>query len=66
MKLRDLTWVGWLNFLVLQWLCFRLGRERDTVGRHLRWMTVRWVLPLTGWWSHYVFVRRAGIMRRLS
>lgn len=64
------TWVGWLNFLVLQWLGVRLvrwGNAPDVMPRCLemfptcptcsspRHLGLAWpVLPLSGWWTRYV------------
>jgi hypothetical protein len=50
---------GIANFLVLQWLGVRLAEVRQRVWfgedpscvRHERWSLLRWVCPLTGWWS---------------
>lgn len=44
-RLLGLTWCGWLNFLLLQWLCLRLVRvvddDDDTVtGYQIRWMPI--------------------------
>lgn len=62
------SWLGWLNFLLLQWFCIRLARIRDlrdapdgsqhsvTIGYTL----LRWPVPLTGWWSRYIWIRRSG------
>lgn len=53
------TWVGWLNIVVLQWFCVRLGYALDKeTGSFVRWTWVGPVLPLTGWWSDYVFIGR--------
>ncbi len=46
-----LTWVGWLNVLVLQW-----GFVRLSYGD--RWRVLWLVVPLTGWCSPYVYVGR--------
>lgn len=61
-----MTWLGLLNFVVLQWFGVRLARvrQRILVGdhpscfRHVRWTLLRWVWPLTGWWSDYRWVAR--------
>lgn len=47
------SWVGWLNFLVLQWLCVRLQGEVDLDDGATKWAFIGPVLPLTGWWSRY-------------
>lgn len=44
------TWMGWLNFLVLQWFGFRLCRCEEN-GRIVALGVIAPVLPLTGWWS---------------
>jgi len=61
------TWVGYLNFLLLQWLFVRLGRVcvgDEVVGHY--WLIG--IVPLTGWWSGYRympgFTIRAYVTRR--
>lgn len=60
------TPLGQLNFFVLQWFGVRLARVRvghsDGQGG-TRMVTVnhcwlRWIWPLTGWWSDYVWIAR--------
>ena len=54
------TWVGWLNFLVLQWFFWRLASVEDTdTGKRVGWSWVGPVVPITGWWTNYVFLKRA-------
>ncbi len=48
-----LTWVGWLNFLLLQWLGIRLARLRED-GRTAGFGLLAPVLPLSGWWSEFI------------
>jgi len=45
-------WLGYLNFLILQWLFIRLTKweEDNQNGFGL----LIGVLPLTGWWSRYI------------
>jgi len=64
------TSLGILNFLVLQWFGVRLARTIEIevdpaavgrVGRVHRvvgWSLLRWVWPLTGWWSDYRWIAR--------
>jgi hypothetical protein len=43
-----------------------LGRVVDIVakrGGRTRWFLVRWVWPLTGWWSEYRWIVRRGGVR---
>jgi len=54
-RVLGLTWVGWLNFLLLQWVGLRLcgvfdGGSAAWVGWSYYWP----VLPLSGWWTDYV------------
>jgi hypothetical protein len=69
------TWLGLLNFLLLQWLGVRLqvAFQREALsgpmGRWwsryaparpaaVSWSLLRWVWPLTGWWSDYRWIAR--------
>jgi hypothetical protein len=88
------SWVGWLNFLVLQWFFVRLARtlpdrlsfvgmrsgdgpiriaftgkappginSRDDyyVAKDApaqRWKVLRYIVPLTGWWSRFIYIWR--------
>lgn len=92
-----MTWLGFLNFLVLQWFGVRLARcqtQIDNLNMHgfpsyrgqaimlsdsnrqlrrvrvvhlttttltVQWFSLlRWVWPLTGWWSNYRWIARRG------
>lgn len=64
--------LGLLNFVVLQWLCVRLEVSFTCVcppGVRHRWWDreiavddkvafslIRWIVPLTGWWSSYRWI----------
>lgn len=85
-----MSWLGLLNFVVLQWFGVRLARVTEqcqrvlpggsvtimnchasgditaiSVGRQVEveettgWKLLRWVWPLTGWWSDYRWIGRA-------
>lgn len=48
MKVLGRSWLGALNYYLLQWSCFRLARsvvEGKTVG----WSVIGPVAPLSGW-----------------
>ncbi len=51
-----MSWLGWLNFCVLQWFCTRLQRTVEILPED-SFRTVRWdfihAIPLTGWWTRY-------------
>lgn len=51
-----------LNFLVLQWFGIRLARIVELRRRPVTvgWLVVRWLWPLTGWWSDYRWISRRG------
>jgi hypothetical protein len=58
-----------LNFILLQWFCIRLVRKMEKSNRifpknvyAIEYVQVGWtvifVLPLTGWWSDYIWIWR--------
>jgi hypothetical protein len=53
------SWVGWLNMLVLQWwlICLQVALCAKT-GKSVRWKLIGPLVPLTGWWSPYVWLWR--------
>ncbi|WP_316348495.1 hypothetical protein [Desulfuromonas acetoxidans] len=51
-KFLGLTWVGWLNVVILQFLFVRLG-----YGASGQWQLLKGILPLTGWWSDYIYLK---------
>jgi hypothetical protein len=53
------SWVGWLNLLLLQWLFIRLQVSVDTdTGEIVRYQVIGFFLPMTGWWSNYVWLAK--------
>lgn len=80
-----MTWLGALNFVVLQWFGVRLARsyvlqqrnrraQHVSIGEHgvsfgytcdvervlVGYRMLRWIWPLTGWWSPYRWIARRG------
>lgn len=53
-----MSWYGWLNFLLIQWFFVRLTKCIDDETNKVSWKLTYLVLPLTGWWSDYVFLYR--------
>ena len=47
-----MTWLGWLNFIVLQWFFIRLIAGRTVYGLTY-WKWIYFIVPLTGWWNNY-------------
>ena len=58
----SLTWVGWLNFLLVQWLCVRIAGRIDHSGKFAGWGLRGPVLPLSGWWGDYLPRRPRWLM----
>jgi hypothetical protein len=53
------SWLFYVNFLLVQWFFVRLQSSGELVdGKyvHREWQILRWVVPLTGWFSNYVFI----------
>jgi len=54
-----MTWLGLLNSVILQWFFVRLAKIVDTETKVIvGWDLLRWIVPLTGWWSDYRYVGR--------
>lgn len=53
----NISWLGILNFVVLQWFFVRLSRvEDERTEDHVCYMWIYPIVPLTGWWSRYIWV----------
>ena len=52
--------LGVFNFVVMQWSFHRLASIRESDGRHVRWTLLGPIVPLTGWWSDYIWCRRTA------
>lgn len=60
--------LGLVNFFILQWFFIRLARITRTeyAGSHLGdhyfrdvhegWKILHFIVPLTGWWSNYIWI----------
>lgn len=73
MAMKNPVWMlrsklGWVNFFILQWFFVRLQEvgltEPDGKWKHLRWELLWAPLPLTGWWSRYVYLYKGPTARR--
>lgn len=42
-----MSWLGWLNFLLVQWTCFRIAIDRANGDLFL----LGPVVPMTGWFG---------------
>lgn len=61
-RVLGLTWVGWLNFLLLRWFFVRLSYQVEDNGDRGRFALVRWIWPIP--WSAYRRVGdRSAVMR---
>lgn len=53
------TWLGRLNYLILQWFFVRLARIEDAeTGAYWGWTLIWGAVPLTGWRTPYRWVLR--------
>jgi hypothetical protein len=58
------SWVGYLNFFLLQWFFVRLARVHEVhqntkniyMLKDQGWKFLRWIVPLTGWWNDYKYI----------
>lgn len=53
-----MSWLGRLNYLVLQWFFVRLARVKDDGGREIGWTFLIGVIPCTGWKTPYRYLYR--------
>lgn len=54
-----LTILWCINFLLLQWFFIRLARIVDIkTNKIIGYNILGIVLPLTGWWSRYIWIYR--------
>lgn len=44
-----MTWLGFLNYYILQWLCVRLYKTVEDDGSISGWGLWYWIRPGTGW-----------------
>lgn len=54
---RSITWVGWLNIILFQWVFVRLYRSwgcGDEYGKVIAYGFFYPILPLTGWTTDFV------------
>jgi hypothetical protein len=57
--MKNITWLAYLNFIILQWFFIRISRTgeiKDDRFIQTGWGLVKFVLPLTGWWSNYIYI----------
>ncbi len=52
------SWVGLLNQILLQWFFIRLQCTANGNNEIIRYQIMGFVLPLTGWWSDYVWLTK--------
>ena len=50
------SWLGYLNFLILQWFFIRLVKHVEN-GKVVKYSILKKVMPLTGWWNDYKYFK---------
>lgn len=52
------SWVGLLNIFIIQWLFIRIqiSVKSKTDRTIVDWNIIGFILPLTGWFSKYIYV----------
>jgi|WetSurMetagenome_2_1015567.scaffolds.fasta_scaffold1166172_1 hypothetical protein len=59
------SWIGLLNMILLQWSFWRLQLTIDKkTGIVTGIRMIGPIMPLTGWWSKYVYLTDAARRRR--
>jgi hypothetical protein len=49
--------LGLFNFVVVQWFFIRLAKVLWPDGK-ITWKIIGPILPLTGWWSDYIYLKK--------
>ena len=52
------TILGWTNLLILQWFFVRLQATMDEDYNVIGWKIIGLIVPGSGWWTQYVWVKR--------
>jgi hypothetical protein len=56
-KFLGYSWLGWLNQLIIQWFFIRLQATLDDSRTNIEGLQIiGFILPLTGWWSDYIWL----------
>lgn len=58
-----ITWLGFLNFVVLQWFFIRLARITNSFSDPtitIGWKILAPITPLSGWWNDFVYLNKTG------
>jgi hypothetical protein len=49
-----ISWVGWINLILFQFFCIRLGKIVDKEDGHIiGYKILKWVYPFSGWFNDY-------------
>lgn len=57
-----LSWLGILNFIIIQWFFTRLAKvviiidEEKGEYEFKEYKLLKGIIPLTGWWSDYKYI----------
>jgi hypothetical protein len=52
------SWIGILNILLLQWFFVRLQATADKDMNITKFEIIGPIVPMTGWWSKYVWLSK--------
>jgi hypothetical protein len=51
--------LGFINFVFIQWFFIRLAEIKCSItNKHLGWTLLKGVIPLTGWWNNYWYLKK--------
>jgi len=52
----DLTLIGYLNFIIIQWFFVRIAKVYETKdSASFKFKIMKNIKPLTGWWNEYKY-----------